>query len=284
MPDEEQIQEAFIALSTQLSAVSPSQIVPDLEGRKSTVGNKTKALVDALRQKVQNGKISRDMCIGEVLPVFCDIVELFLTEDVTKSSSEAALAKINDFLVRSTPVTTGISAELLADTSRQLISHLSKFLRERGGLNQIIKTVLDLIDVNNDQTLSKDEVENLGNALAPFIEDGFAGTGVKGRLINVIKAYLRFLDADSSGSISPDEVQIFVGKVVEFIFAYILLSIYMLKEAVVAVFTPLTKILLDLKAQLVGGSPSSLSELDLVCLIALASMERSSPAATGDAA
>jgi hypothetical protein len=76
------------------------------------------------------------------------------------------------------------------------------------------------------------------------------------------------MDADADGLVSPAELRAFVRKAVRFVLALAHAAVLAVKTLVISVLSPALTIGLGLKAQVVGGSTDSLSEADVLCLVA----------------
>ncbi len=92
--------------------------------------------------------------------------------------------------------------------------------------------------------------------------------GLKDKLTAAAKAYLNLADADTDGRISPTELKAFVLKAVRFAFALAHAALLTAKTLALSVLAAASTIVLVLKAHVVGGSPDSLSEADVLCLVA----------------
>ncbi len=105
--------------------------------------------------------------------------------------------------------------------------------------------------------------------MARAVSQEWQAPGLKDRLTAAAKAYLNLMDADADGLISPAELRAFVRKVVRFAMALAHAVLLTAKTLVLSVLAPAMTIGLGLKAQVVGGSPDSLSEADVLCLVAV---------------
>ncbi len=74
------------------------------------------------------------------------------------------------------------------------------------------------------------------------------------------------MDADADGLVSPAELRAFVGKAVRFALALAHAALLAARTLVLAALAPALTIGLELKAQVVGGAPDSLSEADILCV------------------
>jgi Ca2+-binding EF-hand superfamily protein len=246
------------------------ELIPDMDDRTKKAMDKFNALLEKVNSDAEKAEISKESMVSQATVVFCEIIELFLSVDVMARSMNRPLDLFNGMLVESTPITEGISQQLSAELLDSFVSHLRLFFRG-GGLNQTLQTLFDVIDVNNNQKLSKSELTNLGNMLSLMTQD-WTGSGLRNKFADVIKAYLKLIDENSDGTLSSEEIQIFVGKLVDFAFAIQFLLIFALKEAALAVLLPAVRIGLDLKTQVVGGSTDSITEADVMCLFAVIGM------------
>jgi hypothetical protein len=75
------------------------------------------------------------------------------------------------------------------------------------------------------------------------------------------------MDADADGLVSSSELRAFVRKVVRFALALAHAMLLTVKTLVLAALAPIMTISLEIKTQVVGGSPDSLSEADVLCLV-----------------
>jgi hypothetical protein len=90
--------------------------------------------------------------------------------------------------------------------------------------------------------------------------------GLRDRISAAAKAYLALMDTDTDGLISPAELRTFVRKVVRFALALADASLLAVKALLLSSLAPTMAMLLDIKAQVVGGSANHLSEADVLCL------------------
>jgi Ca2+-binding EF-hand superfamily protein len=141
------------------------ELIPDIDDHTKKAIDKFNALIEKFKADAEKAEISKDKIVNQATVVFCEIIELFLSVDAMARSMNRPLDLFNQLLVEATPITEGISKQLSAELLDSFVSHLQSFLRG-GGLNQTLQTLFDLVDVNNNQLWSKQELFNLGNMLS----------------------------------------------------------------------------------------------------------------------
>jgi Ca2+-binding EF-hand superfamily protein len=146
-------------------------LIPDMDAKTEKAMDKFNALLEKLNSDAEKAEISKESIVQQGTVVFCEIIELFLSVDVIDGWRNGPLRFLNRMLVDETPLTEGISEQLSAELLDNLVSHLRHFFRN-GGLNQTLQTLFDVIDVNNNQKMSKSELTNLGNMLLLITQVG----------------------------------------------------------------------------------------------------------------
>jgi Ca2+-binding EF-hand superfamily protein len=154
-----------LTLRTNFAVRKLYQLIPDAESRVQSAMYKYKSLLKSFDTEAGTGRIPKDSIVQRASEVFCDVIELFLASDVISQAVDGPLAKLNLILQTNTILFEGISKELSTELIEKLVLHLRRFFRE-GALRQILATLFDLIDINNDSEWSKGELVNLGKALS----------------------------------------------------------------------------------------------------------------------
>jgi hypothetical protein len=173
MPD--QASETVVSQVNQTTDMVKNQariLVPDIDARFTA----TTALYDGLLNRLDamaiSGQISKDQCVEIMTPFFCDIIENYLSLDLVSQAKaqhkeetglEHPLVKPNSDLKQYIHFQEGIPFNLFDDLVNTVVLSLRSFFRG-GGLKQFVQAFVDLLDVNNDGTMSKEEITNLGDA------------------------------------------------------------------------------------------------------------------------
>ena len=291
--------------TTQMAKDQARSFAPDIDTRFEATTALYNGLLSRLDAMAINGKLSKDRCVEVMTPVFCDMIENFLSLDVVSQAKAQPLSMMNSAVKSMTPIKSGIPTNLCDDLINTVVVSLRSFFRG-GGLKQFVQTFFDLLDVNNDGAMSKEEIRNLGDATRLLFQVGrprmhprlpvrsharpsplpsralppaarrsrgtargaqeWQAPGLKDKLSAAARAYLGLMDADADGLVSPAELRAFVGKAVRFALALAHAALLAARTLVLAALAPALTMGLELKTQVVGGAPDSLSEADILCV------------------
>jgi hypothetical protein len=158
--------------TTDMAKDQARSLVPDIDARFTATTALYDGLLSRLNSMAISGQISKDRCVEVMTPVICEIIENYLSLDLVSQAKaqfkeqtgmEHPLSKPNMDLKTYTPIKAGIPVNLFDDLVNTVIVSLRSFFRG-GGLKQFVQAFFDLLDVNNDGAMSKEEFTNLGDA------------------------------------------------------------------------------------------------------------------------
>jgi Ca2+-binding EF-hand superfamily protein len=164
MPDRASSQVASqVNQTTQMVKDQARSYAPDIDTRFTAATAMYDGLLSRLDSMAINGELSKDRCVEVMTPVFCDMVENFLSLEVVSQAKAEPLSMMDSAVKSMTPIKSGIPINLCDDLINTVVVSLRSFFRG-GGLKQFVQTFFDLLDVNNDGVMSKEEIKNLGDA------------------------------------------------------------------------------------------------------------------------
>ena len=166
-------------------------------------------------------------------------------------------------------------------------AEVSKDMHSAGVLKDFCTAFMDVVDVNNDGVLSRDEVIGLLNSIMELsamllgmekqdesnvFEEApteYSEESYLGAIEKVIGAFAKLADADNNGKLDADEMVALTRKVVALVMTLIKMFATTAKSILGAVFEPAFALIMRVKANYVGGSSDSLTQEDFVALLKL---------------
>ena len=150
-----------VNMGTQQATRMAQSFVPDIDARFKTTTKLYDGLIARLDSMAVNGQLSKDVAVEAMTPVCCEIIENFLSLEVVSRAKAQPMEGVNSMLEQTVPFS--VPPNLLDDLINTIVISLRTFFRS-GGLKQFLQAFFDLLDVNRDGVLSKEEMKNLADA------------------------------------------------------------------------------------------------------------------------
>jgi hypothetical protein len=154
------------------------------------------------------------------------------------------------------------------------LSSVAAELQSSGAVKDYIAALLDMLDVNNDGSMSRDEVMGFSEAFLGVASSfmAFAGEGeesvaeMSAALTGLLMSFAKLADENNDGALSPSEVCALVRKLVAFVLAIVKMFVATLKAILKAILEPAFNLAMTYKESAVGGDATSFTKDDLRAL------------------
>jgi hypothetical protein len=146
-----------VTSTTEQAKQITHSFIPDIDERFKTTTRLYDGLMVLLDSMAVNGQLSKDVAVEAMTPVCCDIIENFLSLEVVSKAKAYPMDTLKRMIEE---MTFDLSSSLADDLANTVVISLQTFFRS-GGLKKFLETLVDLLDVNGDGLLSKEEIKNL---------------------------------------------------------------------------------------------------------------------------
>ena len=141
-------------------------ILPNADELVQAAADKFSKLWGRLEEQAAAAPLNKERSLAAAEPVLNEIAELFLAPDAAESAANA-VGRWADGLFRHCggPPDSAVPRWLVAGLCDAVAEKLRSYVRQ-GGLTHLAGTLLALVDVNEDGTLSPSELADIGRTLA----------------------------------------------------------------------------------------------------------------------
>jgi Ca2+-binding EF-hand superfamily protein len=152
------LQTILMGISSSLEMLSSGFLA---ELFQSSVSERVFKLLQSLREVSVNGRLSIKQCVNQAAPVLAAIAEDCLARDVIARAVDAEVLWLNRQLNKySGKQSVSIPREVIEAAICSIANDLRNVVRQDVS-SQLVKTVLDFVDVDGDGELSESELANL---------------------------------------------------------------------------------------------------------------------------
>ena len=146
-----------VTSTTEQAKQITHSFIPDIDERFKTTTRLYDGLMARLDSMAVNGELSKEVAVESMAPVCCDIIENFLSLEVVSKAKAYPMDTLKRMIEE---MTFDLPSSLADDLANTVVISLQTFFRS-GGLKKFLETLVDLLDVNGDGLLSKEEIKNL---------------------------------------------------------------------------------------------------------------------------
>ena len=203
------------------------------------------------------GKIAKADAVRMATDIYTVPLSGFMSSEVLSSMySEVAPGKL-------TAQTEGMDLKDVWDIS----AATGRSFVKGGGLKRFFEAIFNLIDANNDNEISYDELTGLSAAAGRCFNCAMSGIAHseegKASTVNMATRIMAIFDSNSDGQLDKNDLESVFDKLVEFARALVSLVVNAAKAVLSASMVPLSVVALNLKAAMLGGAPDALTIDDI---------------------
>jgi len=221
-------------------------------------------------QHAEDGEIDKaklvDLVMDTVNPMVAGMLES--SEEIIFGYSMGLMETVNFSESTTEALTNGLKSFSKA------LSSVAAELQSSGAVKDYIAALLDMLDVNNDGSMSRDEVMGFSEAFLGVASSfmAFAGEGeesvaeMSAALTGLLMSFAKLADENNDGALSPSEVCVLVRKLVAFVLAIVKMFVATLKAILKAILEPAFNLAMTYKESAVGGDATSFTKDDLRAL------------------
>jgi len=203
------------------------------------------------------GKIAKADAVRLATDIYAAPISGFMSSDVL-SSAFSELAPIVQ------AQTEGMDLKDMWDVT----SATGRSFVKGGGLKRLFEALFNLIDANNDNEISFDELTGLSAAAARCTTCAMSGIEQsseegKAATVNMATRIMTIFDSNSDGQLDKNDIESVFDKLIEFAKALVALVVNAAKAVFQASMVPLSVVALQFKAAMLGGAPDALTMDDI---------------------
>jgi len=265
-PTDETRQQLEQTLESSLDKMD--QMAPNFRSRLGRIQECYDKFFQGFEQRATEGKLSKAACVDLGTDLLLEVYDNFNEVGVSALDNGVgqSLPQIDSALSSMSSMSPNLnSASMDRDLVKEVVLATVASLRffiKGGGAKRLLTAVFNLLDINNDGVMSREELRTLADAIFDLVKQRL-NPGVKDRLISVLKAAFALMDTDSDNQITQEELKAYYAKVLQFAFAYATFMINLWKQLVTGAMRPLLTALFHVKSQMLGGPAEGLALEDL---------------------